>query len=160
MENEGLDAVYARHARLAEGVRRAVFAWGMTPFAASADLYSDTVTAVKVPEGCNGTDLVQLAASKYGMAFGVGLARWRARCSASGIWMLTDAMVLSGLCVAEMCMADLGWPVRLVRAWRRRRNGIAVRLRPRPGGGVRDQAPGVLHPRPPQDTCRQKMGRG
>jgi alanine-glyoxylate transaminase/serine-glyoxylate transaminase/serine-pyruvate transaminase len=27
--------------------------------------------------------------------------------------MLTDAMVLSGLAVAEMCMADLGWPVKL-----------------------------------------------
>ncbi len=27
--------------------------------------------------------------------------------------MLTDAMVLSGLAVAEMGMADLGWPVRL-----------------------------------------------
>ena len=26
---------------------------------------------------------------------------------------LTDAMMLSGLAVAEMCMADLGWPVRL-----------------------------------------------
>jgi alanine-glyoxylate transaminase/serine-glyoxylate transaminase/serine-pyruvate transaminase len=27
--------------------------------------------------------------------------------------MLTDVMVLSGLATAEMCMADLGWPVRL-----------------------------------------------
>jgi alanine-glyoxylate transaminase/serine-glyoxylate transaminase/serine-pyruvate transaminase len=27
--------------------------------------------------------------------------------------MLTDVMVLSGLATAEMCMADLGWPVKL-----------------------------------------------
>ena len=27
--------------------------------------------------------------------------------------MLTDVMVLAGLATAEMCMADLGWPVRL-----------------------------------------------
>ncbi len=114
LEDEGLDNVYARHHRLAEGVRRAVFAWGMTPFAASAELCSDTVTAVKVPEGCNGTDLVQLAAGKYGMAFGVGLGEVAGKVFRIGhLGMLTDAMVLSGLAVAEMCMADLGWPVKL-----------------------------------------------
>ncbi len=114
LEDEGLENVYARHHRLAEGVRRAIFAWGMAPYAASADLYSDTVTAVKVPEGCNGTDLVQLAASKYGMAFGVGLGEVAGKVFRIGhLGMLTDAMVLSGLAVAEMCMADLGWPVRL-----------------------------------------------
>jgi alanine-glyoxylate transaminase/serine-glyoxylate transaminase/serine-pyruvate transaminase len=114
LEDEGLEAVYARHHRLAEGVRRAVFAWGMVPFAANAELYSDTVTAVKVPEGCNGTDLVTLAASKYGMAFGVGLGEVAGKVFRIGhLGMLTDAMVLSGLAVAEMCMADLGWPVKL-----------------------------------------------
>ncbi len=114
LEDEGLDNVYARHHRLAEGVRRAVAGWGMAPFAASPELYSDTVTAVKVPEGCNGTDLVQLAASKYGMAFGVGLGEVAGKVFRIGhLGMLTDAMVLSGLAVAEMCMADLGWPVRL-----------------------------------------------
>lgn len=114
LETEGLDNVYARHHRLAEGVRRAVFAWGMAPYAASAELYSDTVTAVRVPEGCNGTDLVQLAASKYGMAFGVGLGEVAGKVFRIGhLGMLTEAMLLSGLCVAEMCMADLGWPVKL-----------------------------------------------
>jgi alanine-glyoxylate transaminase/serine-glyoxylate transaminase/serine-pyruvate transaminase len=114
LETEGLENVYARHHRLAEGVRRAVFAWGMTPYAASADLYSDTVTAVKVPAGCDGTALVQLAASKYGMAFGVGLGEVAGKVFRIGhLGMLTEAMVLSGLCVAEMCMADLGWPVTL-----------------------------------------------
>lgn len=114
LEDEGLEAVYARHHRLAEGVRRAVFAWGMAPFAAAPELYSDTVTAVKVPEGCNGTDLVQLAAQKYGMAFGVGLGEVAGKVFRIGhLGMLTDAMVLSGLAVAEMCMADLGWKVRL-----------------------------------------------
>ncbi|MBK8440275.1 MAG: aminotransferase class V-fold PLP-dependent enzyme [Rhodobacter sp.] len=114
LEDEGLEAVYARHHRLAEGVRRAVFAWGMAPFAASADLYSDTVTAVKVPEGCDGTALVQLAASKYGVAFGVGLGEVAGKVFRIGhLGMLTDVMVLSGLAAAEMCMADLGWKVSL-----------------------------------------------
>ena len=114
LEDEGLENVYARHARFAEATRRAVAAWGMRPCAASPDLYSDTVTAVVVPEGCNGTDLVQLAASKYGVAFGVGLGEVAGKVFRIGhLGMLTDAMLLSGLAVAEMCMADLGWDVRL-----------------------------------------------
>ena len=114
LEEEGLDQVYARHARLAEGVRRAVAAWGMRPCAASADLYSDTVTAVVVPAGCNGTDLVKLAAEKYGVAFGVGLGEVAGKVFRIGhLGMLTDVMVLGGLATVEMCMADLGWNVRL-----------------------------------------------
>ncbi|MDR7123466.1 L-aspartate--glyoxylate aminotransferase BhcA [Pseudotabrizicola sp. 4114] len=114
LEDEGLDAVYARHHRLATGVRRAVAAWEMTPCAVSPDLYSDTVTAVVVPEGCNGTDLVKLAADKYDVAFGVGLGEVAGKVFRIGhLGMLTDVMVLSGLATAEMCMADLGWPVTL-----------------------------------------------
>jgi alanine-glyoxylate transaminase/serine-glyoxylate transaminase/serine-pyruvate transaminase len=114
LEDEGLENVYARHHRLAEGVRRAVAAWGMKPCAASADLYSDTVTAVVVPDGCNGTDLVKLAAEKYGVAFGVGLGEVAGKVFRIGhLGMLTDVMVLSGLATAEMCMADLGWKIRL-----------------------------------------------
>jgi alanine-glyoxylate transaminase / serine-glyoxylate transaminase / serine-pyruvate transaminase len=114
LEGEGLENVYARHHRLAEGVRHAIKAWGMTPYAATPDLYSDTVTAVKVPAGCDGTALVQLAASKYGVAFGVGLGEVAGKVFRIGhLGMLTEVMVLSGLAAAEMCMADLGWPVKL-----------------------------------------------
>lgn len=114
LEDEGLEAVYARHSRLATGVRRAVSAWGMVPCAVRPELYSDTVTAVVVPSGCNGTDLVQLAASKYGVAFGVGLGEVAGKVFRIGhLGSLTDVMMLAGLATAEMCMADLGWPVRL-----------------------------------------------
>jgi len=114
LEEEGLEAVFARHHRLAEGVRRAVAAWGMRTCAASPDLCSDTVTAVVVPEGCNGTDLVKLAADKYGVAFGVGLGEVAGKVFRIGhLGLLTDVMVLAGLATAEMCMADLGWKMTL-----------------------------------------------
>lgn len=114
LEDEGLDAVYARHHRIASGIRAAIAAWGMKPCAATPDLYSDTVTAVMVPEGCNGTDLVQLAASKYGVAFGVGLGEVAGKVFRIGhVGMLTDVLALAGIATAEMCMADLGWPITL-----------------------------------------------
>lgn len=114
LEEEGLEAVFARHHRIAEGVRRAIAAWGLQPCAASPDLYSDTVTAVVVPKGKNGTDLVQLAAQKYGVAFGVGLGEVAGKVFRIGhLGMLTDVMMLAGLATAEMCMADLGWDIPL-----------------------------------------------
>ncbi|MDE3027511.1 MAG: aminotransferase class V-fold PLP-dependent enzyme [Paracoccaceae bacterium] len=114
LRDEGLPNVYARHHRIAEGVRRAIAAWGMRPCAATADLYSDTVTAVMVPEGFNGTDIVKLAAEKYDVAFGVGLGEVAGKVFRIGhLGMLTDVMMLSGLATAEMCMADLGYPIKL-----------------------------------------------
>jgi alanine-glyoxylate transaminase/serine-glyoxylate transaminase/serine-pyruvate transaminase len=114
LEDEGLANVYARHARLAEGVRRAVAAWGMAPCAVRPELYSPTVTAVRVPEGCDGTALVKHAADVYGVAFGVGLGEVAGKVFRIGhLGMLTEVMLLSGVATAEMCMADLGWNVRL-----------------------------------------------
>ncbi len=111
---EGLDNVFARHNRLAEGVRQAVAAWGMTPCAASPDLYSDTVTAVVVPAGFNGSAVATHAAEAYGMAFGVGLGEVASKVFRIGhLGSLTEPMMLSGLSVAEMSMVDLGMPVKL-----------------------------------------------
>lgn len=101
-----------------------------------------------MPEGCDGTALVQLAASKYGMAFGVGLGEVAGKVFRIGhLGMLTDAMVLSGLAVAEMCMADLGWPVKLgsgVAAC----GGLLSRDGPGhgAGGGVRNEGHDPAHP--------------
>ena len=114
LEGEGLEAVYARHHRLAEGVRRAVAAWGLQICATDPATASDTVTAVMVPAGKCGTELAQLAATKYGVAFGVGLGEVAGKVFRIGhLGMLTDVMVLSGLATAEMCMADLGWDIPL-----------------------------------------------
>lgn len=114
LEDEGLDAVYARHHRIAEGVRRAVQAWGLRVCAVSPDLCSDTVTAVMAPEGFDGTAVVHLAATKYHVAFGVGLGEVAGKLFRIGhLGMLSEVMMLSGLATAEMVMADLGWPVTL-----------------------------------------------
>jgi alanine-glyoxylate transaminase/serine-glyoxylate transaminase/serine-pyruvate transaminase len=109
LEDEGLANVYARHTRIAEGVRRAVAAWGMRPCAVTPDLYSDTVTAVVVPEGCNGTDLVKLAAETYGMAFGVGLGEVAGKVFRIGhLGDLNEGMCLTALSLAELSLHAAG----------------------------------------------------
>ena len=112
--DEGLENVFARHHRIAEGVRRAVAAWGMKPCAARPALNSDTVTAVVVPEGCDGTKVASLAADKYDVALGVGLGDVAGKVFRLGhLGMLTDVMMLAGIATAEMAMADLGFPITL-----------------------------------------------
>jgi alanine-glyoxylate transaminase/serine-glyoxylate transaminase/serine-pyruvate transaminase len=111
---EGLEAVFARHHRIAEGVRRAVGAWGMELCAASPEVYSDTVSAIRTPEGFNASLIASHAASTYGVAFGVGLGEVAGKVFRIGhLGSLTDVMTLSGIATAEMVMADLGLDVTL-----------------------------------------------
>ena len=114
LQDEGLENVFARHTRIATGVRRAVEAWGLELCAASPDVYSDTVSAIRTPEGFDATRIVTHAASAYGMAFGVGLGEVAGKVFRIGhLGMLTDALMLSGLATAEMVMKDLGLDIKL-----------------------------------------------
>ena len=51
LHEEGLDNVFARHARLAEATRRAVRAWGLEILCREPKYYSPTITAVLLPDG-------------------------------------------------------------------------------------------------------------
>ena len=112
--DEGLENVFARHFRLAEGVRQAVSAWGLELCAATPDLYSDTVSAIRTPEGFNATEIVARAAGAYGMAFGTGLGEVAGKVFRIGhLGSLTEPMALSGIATAEMVMVDLGLDIKL-----------------------------------------------
>lgn len=114
IEGEGLENVLKRHTRIATGVRLAVDAWGLKLCANAPCFYSDSVTAIRTPDGFNATDIVTVADEKYGMAFGVGLGDVAGKVFRIGhLGMLTDAMMLSGLSVAEMVMVDLGLDIKL-----------------------------------------------
>ena len=111
---EGLSNVYARHTRLAEGVRRAAGAWGLPLVAQSSDLYSDAVSAIYVPAGFDSNALTNHAFEAYGVSFGIGLGEMNGKAFRIGhLGSLTDVMVLSGLATIEMAMADLGYPIEL-----------------------------------------------
>ena len=111
---EGLDNVFARHRRIAEGVRRAVAAWGLELCAKSPELYSDTVSAVRVTEGLDAGALTDHAYDAYGVSFGAGLGPLAGKVFRIGhLGSMTDVMALSGLATMEMAMADLDYPVEL-----------------------------------------------
>ncbi len=112
--DEGLENVFARHARIAQGVREAISAWGMELCAVSPDLYSNSVSAILTPENFDANALVHHASTKYGLAFGGGLGDVAGKVFRIGhLGSLSDVLALSGIATAEMCMVDLGLDVRL-----------------------------------------------
>jgi len=111
---EGLENVYARHFRIAEGIRRAVDAWGLRLCANTPDLYSDTVSAIYVPEGFDSNQLTDHAYDAYSVSFGIGLGEMNKKAFRIGhLGSLTDVMALSGLAAIEMAMKDLDYPIEL-----------------------------------------------
>ncbi len=112
--DEGLDNVFARHHRIAEGVRKAVQAWGMDLCAKSPDLYSDSVSAIYVPEGLNADALTNHAYDTYGVSFGVGLGEMAGKAFRIGhLGQLSDVLALSGIAAIEMAMKDLDYPIEM-----------------------------------------------
>ena len=107
--DEGLENVYARHHRLAEGTRLAVKAWGLELCARSPKWNSDTVTAIMVPPGINGAEVIDIAYRRYNLALGAGLARMAGRLFRIGhLGDLNELMLLGALAGAEMAMRDVG----------------------------------------------------
>ncbi len=111
---EGLDNVFARHTRIAEGVRVAVEAWGLELCAKSPKWYSDSVSAIYVPSGFDSDVLANRAFDAYGVSFGIGLGEMAGKAFRFGhLGSLTDVMALSGLATLEMAMKDLDYPIEL-----------------------------------------------
>lgn len=111
---EGLEHVFARHYRIAEGIREAVRAWNLRLCAKTPDLYSDTVSAIYVPEGFDSNALTNHAFDAYRVSFGVGLGQMAGKAFRIGhLGALTDVMALSGISAIEMAMKDLNYPIEL-----------------------------------------------
>ncbi|RED44254.1 aminotransferase class V-fold PLP-dependent enzyme [Aestuariispira insulae] len=110
---EGLDNVFARHNRMAEGVRRAVTeGWGLDLCAKEPKWYSDTVSAICVPEGFDSAEVVRHAYYEYNISLGVGLSKVAGKVFRIGhLGSLNETMLLGVLGGVEMTLRDLGIPV-------------------------------------------------
>jgi alanine-glyoxylate transaminase/serine-glyoxylate transaminase/serine-pyruvate transaminase len=75
LHEEGLDNVFARHARHAEATRRAVRAWGLEVWCREPTHYSSALTAVLMPEGDGADRLRELALAHFDLSLGTGLAK-------------------------------------------------------------------------------------
>ena len=75
LQEEGLDAVFARHDRHAEATRRAVRAWGLEILCLDEREYSSSLTAVLMPEGYDADALRKVILDHFNMSLGNGLSK-------------------------------------------------------------------------------------
>ena len=131
LDTEGLDAVFARHARLAGAVRAAVRHWGggvrsdlrivdgaFTGTVEAVELLcadparlSDTVTAVLTPSGFDANELRHVALEKFNLSLGQGLGPLVGKVFRIGhLGDLNEPMVLGAIATIELAMRECGMP--------------------------------------------------
>ncbi len=106
---EGLHGVWARHHRLADGVRAAVEAWGYDSCCRDWRDASDTVTTVMLPPGLDGQALVAHAHRARSLDLGAGLGQLAGQAFRIGhLGDLNEGMLLGALGLVELSLSDLG----------------------------------------------------
>jgi alanine-glyoxylate transaminase / serine-glyoxylate transaminase / serine-pyruvate transaminase len=114
LEEEGLANVFARHARLAQACRRAVRALGLEILCRNPAEYSNTLTAVVMPDGLDSDAFIRHAARKLDMSLGVGLGAVKGKVFRIGhLGSLNELELLGGLAGVELMLKDFGVAVRL-----------------------------------------------
>ena len=106
---EGLNNVFKRHHRLAEGVRKAISAWGLKTCAKEPKWYSDTVTAIVVPPSRDARKVIDIAYRCYNLSLGAGLSQLAGKVFRIGhLGDHNEISILAALSGTEMAMRDAG----------------------------------------------------
>jgi len=100
---EGLEAVFARHLRLAEATRQAVKAWGLKINGRNPTAHSATLTAVLMPKDHDADALRELILKRFDLSLGTGLGQLQEKTFRIGhLGNFNDLMLAGTLCGIEM----------------------------------------------------------
>ena len=113
LHEEGLDQVFARHARHGAATRAAVRAWGLEVLAADPREQSPAMTAIVMPDGHDADALRQAILEQYDMSLGTGLGKLKGRVFRIGhLGHFNDLMLMGTLAGVEMGLHVAGVPHR------------------------------------------------
>jgi alanine-glyoxylate transaminase / serine-glyoxylate transaminase / serine-pyruvate transaminase len=113
LAEEGLDNVFARHARHGEATRRAVQTWGLEILCANPDEYSNSLTAVMVPAGHDADRLRGVILEAFDMSLGTGLGKMAGKIFRIGhLGDFNDLTLMGTLAGVEMGLEIAGVPFR------------------------------------------------
>jgi alanine-glyoxylate transaminase/serine-glyoxylate transaminase/serine-pyruvate transaminase len=113
LDEEGLDAVFARHQRHGEATRRAVRAWGLEVFALDPREYSGSLTAVLMPPGHDADRLRKMILEAFDMSLGTGLTKLGGKVFRIGhLGDFNDLTLMGTLAGVEMGLDLAGIPVK------------------------------------------------
>ncbi len=113
LAEEGLENVFRRHSYLAGGARAAVMqGWRLKLCANAPQWYSDTVTAVLVPQDIDAAAVIARAYARYNLSLGAGLAKVAGKLFRIGhLGDLNELMLLGAIAGSEMAMLDIGMTI-------------------------------------------------
>src|SRR4029077_10811251 len=110
---EGLENVFARHARLAEATRCAVRAWGLEILCRDPKHYSPVLTAILMPDGHDADQFRKIVLHHFDMSLGSGLGKLAGRVFRVGhLGDTNDLTILGALAGVEMGLELAGVPHR------------------------------------------------
>ena len=108
---EGLENVLSRHTRHAEATRSAVKEWGLEILCKKPEEYSNSLTAVMVPEGHDADALRKVVLDNYNMSLGMGLNKIKGKVFRIGhLGDFNDLMLAGTLAGVEMGLKKSGIP--------------------------------------------------
>src|SRR5271168_4768314 len=111
LHEEGLDNVFARHARLAEATRRAARAWGLEILCREPKYYSPTVTAVLLPDGHDADAFRNLALDTFNISYGASFGPYAKKYFRIGhLGDVNDGWQVGALAATEMALSLAGIP--------------------------------------------------
>ena len=103
LHEEGLADVFRRHARYGEATRAAVRAWGLELHCEEPLEYSNSLTAVRMPEGHNADHLRKVILENFDMSLGAGLSQLAGKVFRIGhLGSFNDLMLAGTLSGVEM----------------------------------------------------------
>jgi alanine-glyoxylate transaminase / serine-glyoxylate transaminase / serine-pyruvate transaminase len=113
LDEEGLDAVFARHQRHAEATRRAVRGWGLEVLALDPREYSASLTAVLLPAGHDADRVRKVILDAFDMSLGTGLGKLAGKVFRIGhLGDFNDLALMGTLAGVEMGLALAGVPAK------------------------------------------------
>ena len=111
LNEEGLDAVFARHQRHAAATRSAVAAWGLETVCQDPAGHSASLTAVMMPNDQGADRLREIILDKFDLSLGTGLGRLADRVFRIGhLGSFNDLMLAGTLSGVEMGLQISGVP--------------------------------------------------
>ncbi|MHC5262814.1 pyridoxal-phosphate-dependent aminotransferase family protein [Streptomyces sp. UC4497] len=112
LEEEGLENVFARHARHAAATRAAVRGWGLEVLCADEREHSGSLTAVLMPEGHDADKLRKVILERFDMSLGSGLGKLAGRVFRIGhLGNFNDLTLAGTLAGVQMGLELAGVPV-------------------------------------------------
>ena len=102
---EGLENVFSRHMRFGEATRRAVQAWGLELLCLNSLEFSNSLTAVVMPETINADDFRRIVLERFDMSLGNGLGQLAGKVFRIGhLGDFNDLMLMATLSGIEMTL--------------------------------------------------------